>query len=121
MREPDSLDALLREWKPPAPAAELDQRVISSYRSAIRSQRVSSRTWRHFWTMRVSIPAPVLVVAAIAALILVVWLRPSAAPVPSPAQFDAVTRLNASGFEPLPNGQARVIPAAEVKTKEVNK
>jgi hypothetical protein len=26
-----------------------------------------------------------------------------------------VTRLNASGFRPLPNGEARVVPAMEVQ------
>ena len=36
MREPDSLDALLREWKSPEPPGELDRRVTSAYRSAVR-------------------------------------------------------------------------------------
>jgi len=115
MREPDSLDALLREWKSPEPSGELDQRVTSAYRSAVRPQRFSLRLWRHFWTMRVSLPAPVLVVAALAVLILLFWLRPSAAPVASPVTSGVVTRLNASGFRPLPNGEARVVPAMEVQ------
>ena len=115
MKETDPLDALLREWKSTDPPAELDQRVVSSYRSAVGSQRVSSRGWRRFWSMRVSIPAPVLLAAAVVAVILFLWLRPPGAPTPSRAPYDAVTRLNATGFEPLPNGQARVIPAAEIK------
>ena len=65
MREPDSLDALLREWKSPEPTAELDQRVTSAYRSAVRPPRSSAPVWRQFWTMRVSVPAPALVVAAL--------------------------------------------------------
>jgi hypothetical protein len=85
--------------------------VISAYRSAVRPPRV----WRRFWTMRVSPPAPALVAAALAILTLFFWLRPSAAPAPSPEASGVVTRLNASGFQPLPNGQARIVPAMEVQ------
>jgi hypothetical protein len=43
------------------------------------------------------------------------WLRPAAAP-PMPAETPGVvTRLNTSGFQPLPNGEARVIPAVEIR------
>ncbi len=115
MREPDSLDALLREWKSPEPTAELDQRVASAYRSAVRPPRFSPRGWRQFWTMRVSVPAPALLAAALAIVALFFWLRPSAAPAASPETSGVVTRLNASGFQPLPNGEARVIPAMEVQ------
>jgi len=115
MREPDSLDALLREWKSPEPTAELDQRVTSAYLSAVRPSRFSPRVLRLFWTMRVSVPAPALVAAVFAILTLFFWLRPSAAPAASPATSGVVTQLNASGFQPLPNGEARVIPAMEVQ------
>ena len=115
MREPDSLDALLHEWKSPEPPRELDQRVTSAYRSAVRPPRFSLRVWRQFWTMRVSLPAPALVVAALAIFTLFFWLRPSAAPVASPVTSGVVTRLNASGFRPLLNGEARVVPAMEVQ------
>ena len=115
MKEPDSLDALLREWKSPEPTAELDQRVTSAYRSAVRPRRFSPRIWRQFWTMRVNVPAPALVAAALAVLTLFFWLRPSAAPVASPKTSGLVTQLNAIGFQPLPNGQARVVPAMEVQ------
>ena len=114
MREPDSIDALLREWKSPEPTAELDQRVTSAYRSAVRPSRFSPRGWRQFWTMRVTVPAPALVAAALAIFTLFFWLRPSAAPSASP-EAGVVTRLNASGFQPLPNGEARVVPAVEVQ------
>lgn len=115
MREPDSLDALLREWKSPEPPGELDRRVTSAYRSAVRPPRFSPRGWRQFWTMRVSVPAPALLAAALAIVALFFWLRPSAAPAASPETSGVVTRLNASGFQPLPNGEARVIPAMEVQ------
>jgi hypothetical protein len=115
MTEPDSLDNLLREWKSPEPAAELDQRVTSAYRSAVRPPRFSPRVWRQFWTMRVSVPAPALVAAAFALITLFLWLRPPAVPATSAKTSDAVTQLNASGYQPLPNGEARVIPAVEVQ------
>lgn len=111
MRERDSLDALLHEWKSPEPTAELDQRVTSAYRSAVGSPRF----WQQFWRMRVSVPAPALVAGALAILILFIWLRPSAAPAAPPKASGVVTRLNASGFQPLPNGEARVVPAMEIK------
>jgi hypothetical protein len=115
MKEPDSphtsLDALLREeWKSPEPTAELDQRVTAAYRSAERRS-----AWRGFWTLRVSVPAPALLIAAVAIVAVAIWLRPKAAPVASPAEpSGVVTQLNASGFQPLPNGEARVVPAVEI-------
>jgi hypothetical protein len=115
MREPDSLDALLREWKSPEPTAELDQRVRSAYRSAVRRPRSSPGAWRHFWTMRVSVPAPILLLAALVIFALFSWLKPTAAPAASPETSGVVTRLNANGFQPLPNGHARVIPAMEIQ------
>ena len=120
MKEPDSLDALLHEWKSPEPTAELDQRVMSAYRSAVRPPRFSPLVWRRFWTMRVSVPAPVLVAAALAIFALFFWLRPSAAPAASPETSGVVTRLNATGFQPLPNGEARVVPAVEIHEMKKN-
>jgi hypothetical protein len=114
MREPDSLDALLREWKSPEPTTEFDQRVTLAYRSAVRPSRFSPRAWRQFWTMRVSVPAPALLAAALAVFALFLWLKPSTAPAASPEPSGVVTRLNADGFQPLPNGEARLIPAMEI-------
>jgi hypothetical protein len=111
MREPDSLDTLLREWKSPEPTAELDRRVTSAYRSAVRPPSA----WKHFWKLRVSVPAPVLVAAALVVFTLFFWLRPPVAPVSAPENSGVVTRLNASGFQPLPNGQARIVPAVEIQ------
>ena len=115
MKEPDSLDALLREWKTAEPAEGLDQRMMAAYRSAVRPEPDSSPFWRRFWTMRVSLPAPALVATALAILALFVWLRPATPPAPSPQTPGAVTRLNVTGFQPLPNGDARVVPAMEVQ------
>jgi hypothetical protein len=115
MKEPDSLDALLHEWKLAEPTAELDRRVTSAYRSAVRPPRSSPQVWRQFWTKRVSVPVPALVAAALAIFGLIFWLRPAEAPAVSPERSAVVTRLNASGFQPLPNGQAEVIPAVKVQ------
>jgi hypothetical protein len=116
MKESDPLDTLLRECKLPAPTAELDQRVVSAYRSAVRPPRVSPPAWRQFWAMRVSVPAPALLAAAALAIFAVVfWLWPSAATTHSPETPGIVTRLNVSGFQPLPNGVARIVPVMEVQ------
>jgi hypothetical protein len=111
MNEPEPLDTLLREWKAPEPAAGLDQRVAAAYRSAVRRPA----PWKQFWKMRISIPAPVLVAAALVLFALFFWLRPAVAPVTSPEPSGVVTRLNALGFEPLPDGQARVLPVSELQ------
>jgi hypothetical protein len=111
MKEFDSIHALLREeWKSPEPTAELDRRVTEAYRSAVRPKPA----WQQFWTMRVSVPAPVLFIAAVAIVALVIWLRPAASPAPT-ERSGVVTELNVSGFQPLPNGEARVVPAVEIK------
>ena len=113
MREPDSLDALLRDWKSPEPAADLDQRMISSYRAAVRPPRFAPRVWRQFWTKRVSVPAPALLAAALVIFALFLWLRPQAAPAALPQTSGVVTRLDVNGFQPIPNGEARIVPALE--------
>jgi len=112
MKEPDPLDTLLRDWKSPAPPPELDQRVISAYRSERHSR---AQGWRRLWTMRVSVPVPALVAAALALWVFLLWLRPPGVPAAPPETPGAVTQLNARGFQPLPNGDARVVPAAEVQ------
>jgi hypothetical protein len=114
MKEPDSLDALLREWKSPDPAPQLDRSVITAYRSTVRPPR----PWRQFWTMRISIPAPALLAAALAIAALLFWLRPSPAPkasTPATEPPSAVTQLDARGFQPLPNGEAKIIQAKEIQ------
>lgn len=86
MKEDDPLDSLLREWKAPEPTEELDRRVTSAYRFAMRPS-----VWQRCWRMRVSIPLPVLVPAALAMLALFFWLGFSSTiridpPVPAAAQ-----------------------------------
>ncbi|HEY4365003.1 MAG TPA: hypothetical protein VGN17_28830 [Bryobacteraceae bacterium] len=110
MKEHDELDALLREWKPPAPAEELDRRVAARYRAAVRRP-----LWREFWKLRISVPAPVLLAAVAAIVALVFWLRPTAARSMPAATPGTGSSLTAGGFQPLPNGEARVVPVSEVQ------
>ena len=107
MNEHDLLDALLREWKSREPAEELDRRIASAYRSAMRPS-----VWRRFWKTRVSIPAPVLVPAALAILALFLWLRPhSTVPVqgPVPAAVQPATRVTLADFQPVQQLEPHVV------------
>jgi hypothetical protein len=115
MKERDPLDALLREWKLPEPNGELDRRVMEAYRSTKYSGQAYARLWRQFWAMRVSIPAPVLLAVVLVVVALILWLRTSVFSAPSYEPSAVVTRLNVTGFKPLPNGVARVVPAMDVQ------
>jgi hypothetical protein len=59
---------------------------------------------------------PVLLAAA-ALVALFLWLRPTPAPSAPAAPGDVppgvLTQLNVSGFQPLPNGEARIVEAAD--------
>jgi hypothetical protein len=101
MSENDPLRAVLREWKAPEPSAGLDERVRAGFRTA---QRPSP--WARFWSARVSVPVPVL--AAVVLLVAVVWLVEFRPAPPAPRQPGVVTRLEATGFQAVPNGVAFV-------------
>jgi hypothetical protein len=101
MSENDPLRALLREWQAPEPSPALEERVRADFRAA----RALS-PWARIWRARVSVPVPVL--AAVALLAAVAWLvefRPAAPAVREPG---IVTRLEATGFQPVPDGVALV-------------
>jgi hypothetical protein len=112
MIEHDPLAALLREWKSPDPPSALDERVVDAYRRA--TIRPQLPRWQRFWEARVSVPMPLLL-AALAALALLFWFRSPSLSVSSPEAAGVVTRLNATGFEPLSNGEARVVPVREMR------
>lgn len=112
MTERDPLHALLREWHSPEPTSELNDRVIDVYRAEFRTGEDRSSIWQQVWKTRVSVPVPILG-AAIILLALLFWLH--SAPVPSIQSDTAgvVTRLNGTGFQPLPNGHAQIVPIKE--------
>jgi hypothetical protein len=108
MNETDPLRSLLREWEPPAPPPALGERIRAAYQAWRRPTY-----WERLWSFRVSIPAPVL---ALAMLLIAagVWLErrpapPQQATPAAPAAGGYLTRLETAGFQPLPDGEIRVI------------
>jgi hypothetical protein len=102
MSEFDPLRTVLREWKAPEPSAVLDERV----RAGFRVLRAPS-PWARFWTARVSVPVPMLAAAMLlAAMVWLVEFRPTPPAPPRPP--GVVTRLEATGFQPVPDGVALV-------------
>jgi hypothetical protein len=121
MSERDPMQDLLREWKSPEPGSDFDDLVASAYRAEFPIGRRGRPVLRRFWRARISVPLPVLL-AATAAVALFLWLRPAPAPVapPHPAEppSGVLTQLNVRGFQPLPNGAARVVPVQMIEGKE---
>jgi hypothetical protein len=111
MNEHDPLNTLLREWEAPEPPPSLDARMRAAYREVVKPS-----PWQRLWSIRISIPVPVLA-AVLLVVALGVWLQSrSGPPVPSqPASPGYVTRLESAGFQPLPDGATRVIRLGEVK------
>ncbi|HWC95559.1 MAG TPA: hypothetical protein VG456_02385 [Candidatus Sulfopaludibacter sp.] len=107
MTEDDPLRPLLREWQAPEPGADMDERIRSRWQAA-RADRDKPAQMRHWWRARVSIPVPVLAAAILIILALLVELRPAPPPVTSNPGY--LTRLGAAGFQPLPDGAARLLP-----------
>ena len=107
MNERDPLDGLLREWRSPEPGTELDRRVTSAYRSA-----TTPSMWRRFWRTRISIPAPVLVSAALVLFALVIWVRSASntpLQVPAPPDTQAKRPVSLADFQPVERLQPHVI------------
>jgi hypothetical protein len=107
MNERDPLDGLLREWRSPEPSTELDRRVTSAYRSA-----TTPSIWRRFWRTRISMPAPVLVSAALALFVLVIWVRSASnkpVQVPAPTATKAKPPVTLADFQPVEQLQPHVI------------
>jgi hypothetical protein len=128
MMEPDPLRPVLREWQAPPPPPAMDARIAAAYRAAYRPSPGHSSWsgfWRSFWSARISLPAPALaaLLLLIAALVLVFRAAPPAHPVlhldstvvaqASDRRYE--TRLDATGFQPLPNGAARVVKSVGIE------
>src|SRR5262245_55980138 len=109
MKENDPLNPVLKEWTAPEPTAELDARVRSNYRAVYRPS-----VWRRMWSFEVRIPVPVLAGLLILVGVLFYQFR-AVAPANQPAVTvppttgDYVTRIDAAGFRPLPDGAVRII------------
>ena len=101
MSETDPLRTVLREWEAPEPSVALDARVHADFRAT-----VAPSPWERFWTARVSVPIPVLAVSVL--LLTVAWLIEFRPARPTPRPPGVVTRLETTGFQPLPDGLARV-------------
>jgi hypothetical protein len=110
MMENDPLKNVLKEWRAPEPGGALDQRVRAAYRESYRPS-----PWKQFWMTRISIPAPALAVLAIVVVALILQFRSAPAPVATRADRGYETRMEATGFQPLPNGAARVVPVEGVR------
>ena len=107
MNEKDPLRSLLQEWEAPQPSAALDARVRAAYRAG------RPTFWRRLWSFRVSIPAPVLA-AAVLMIVAGLWIERRLVPPQPPAPAGAgagtyLTRLEATGFQPLPDGEIRIV------------
>jgi hypothetical protein len=100
----------LQEWEAPEPPPALDARVLATYRSAQRPP-----LWQRLWGWRVSLPVPILAAALILIAVVLFRLRPVPDPAPVADVRGHITWLDAAGFQPLPNGAARVVKVGEVQ------
>ena len=106
--EDDKLRAILREWEAPEPSPAMDARVRAAWRGLHRP------AWKSIWTMRVSVPVPVLAALLLVAALLLLKFGMARPTEVAPSQTGGfVTQGNASGFQPVPNGEARVITVQE--------
>jgi len=101
--EDDSLRNLLREWRAPDAPPGMDAQMRSAWRAAYPA----SPSW-NFWSARVSLPVPVFAVLMLVMLALVLQFR-SEPPAVTRGGHAYVTQVDAEGFQPLPNGAARVV------------
>jgi hypothetical protein len=100
----DSLRNLLREWKAPEAPPVMDAEMRSAYRAAYPAPP----RW-NFWSARVSLPVPVFAVLMLVMLALVLQFRSEPPAVLSRGGRSYITQVDAEGFQPLPNGAARVV------------
>src|SRR5271170_4488350 len=108
--EDDKLRGVLREWEAPEPNPELDARVRAAWRG------VHPSAWQRIWTARVSIPVPLLAALLLAAAFLLLKFGAARPAEVAPSKAGGyVTQGSVTGFQPVPNGEARVITVKEVQ------
>jgi hypothetical protein len=122
----EELDGLLRRWGAPVVPEGMDERMLAAYR---RQVRAAEPWWSRLFTASVRVPLPV----AVGLLMLLVVtaalaLRPVAdaptagtsgpsAPVQAVRAVDppVVTRTDLSGFQPVSEVTATVVPEKEMR------
>ena len=104
MTEDDPVHPLLGKWEAPEPPAAMDARIRAAWRAGLHERRTRPEGYlglRH-------LAAVLLVIFA-----LLIVLRPL--PRAAHGESGYVTRLGAAGFQPLPDGAARVVRMSEVR------
>jgi hypothetical protein len=112
MTEHDPFNRLLHEWRAPDLPSSLEARIAGAYRTKLTCPYRQPPFYRRWWTARISIPVPLLGLALLLVAMLF-WFRSKSAPGLPPETAGVVTRVNATGFEPLPNGRAHLVPVKE--------
>jgi len=106
MTERDPLGEVLREWQAVEPGPAFDERVLLAYRAE------RNTLWHRMWRARISVPVPIVVLAALVLAALVFWYRLN---ITAPAVgAGIVTQVDSNGFRALPNGAARVISVRDL-------
>jgi len=114
MMDHENLQDVLREWKAPEPPAAMDARMMAEYRMAHPAPARQS-LWSSFWKLRISVPAPALAALVLFTLAWFLTFRPGPVPVAPQPGTGYITRLDAAGFQPLPNGEARVVRVGAIQ------
>ena len=109
MMESDPLRAVLREWEAPEPGAGLDARVRDAWRS--RCPARGRRVWAA--RLRVLVPVSIALSLVLAAVLIKPVARTGTESYVTPDSY--VTKLDAAGLRPVPNGVARVVSVKEVE------
>jgi hypothetical protein len=124
-REED-LDGLLRRWGAPVVPDGMDERILAAYR---RQVRTAEPWWSRLFTATVRVPLPVAVgLLMLLAVTAALALRPvsppptagtsgPSAPVQAVRVVDPalVTRTDLSGFQPVGEVTATVVPEKEMR------
>lgn len=110
MREDDPLGRVLGEWQAPELPAAMDARMLAGFREVTRPS-----PWRRFRQIVALVPAPVPAAALVIAVAVVIGFRWGQPQAPRPRIQGYVTRIDAKGFQPLPNGAVRVVRLQEMQ------